>query len=802
MSNVRWRKILRDLWTNDMRTVMAVLAMAIGIFAVGSVLSAYALLTREIDANYLGTTPASAKLFVANADRELATAVSALPEVEIAQVRRVIQARVQFAPDVWGPLKLFVIDEFDNLQVSTFVSEAGAWPPAAGEILIERSSLSRSALPLGTAVVVQTPQGETETLTVGGIVHDPGQAPGWQDGIEYGYITAETLALLGEPATFDELHILVAENQMSVPHITEIAYQVREFVQAEGYMVTAVTVPEPGTHPHTDQMDSLLFLLEAFGVLSLILSGILVANIVAALMAQQTRQIGAMKAIGANTGQIAGLYLGMVLILGVFALVIGVPLSVAVGRFYAEFTATLLNFNITSNVIPPWVFAVQIGVGLAVPLLAAAVPIGRGSRLTVQEAISDYGTGSGQFGSSAVDNLITNLRGFNRPLLLSLRNSFRRRMRLVLIVTILAIGGAAFMSTININRSWLNTINVAFQARRFDVKVDFAQPYPVEQVAEAVTAVPGVTGVESWNEAVVVQEHADGSDGIRFNLTAVPANTNMIAYPLLEGRWLQPGDKNALVINHEMLYDHDANIQPGDTVTLRLNGQPVEWQVVGVVQEIGAPRRGLGIPASAYVPLDFFNEVTGERGNTTTIRVQTAEHDDAALQTMSQKLEQQFDTAGLRRVDLQTNTTRRRILEEHLVVILVFLLVMALLVAAVGALALASVVSISVLERSREIGIMRAIGASTGAILQVIMVEGIAIGLLSWLVAVVIARPLSAALGNLAGQLFIRADLENVFSGTAVWLWLALILLISLTASFFPAWSAARLTVHEVVAYE
>jgi len=276
----------------------------------------------------------------------------------------------------------------------------------------------------------------------------------------------------------------------------------------------------------------------------------------------------------------------------------------------------------------------------------------------------------------------------------------------------------------------------------------------------------------------------------------------MIAYPVIEGRWLQPGDTNALVINHELLYDHDAGIQSGDTVTLRINGRPVDWQIVGVVQEIGAPRRGLGIPASAYVNLDYFNQVTDMSGTTTTVRVQTAEHSAEALSVMSQKMERQFDEAGLRRLDLQASTTRWRILEEHLVVIMVFLMLMAVLIAAVGALALASIVNISVMERSREIGIMRAIGASTTAVLRIIMTEGMVIGLLSWVAAVILARPLSVTVGNFAGWIFIRSDLAHVFSTEAMAAWLGLIITISVVASFFPAWTAARLTVHEVVAYE
>lgn len=802
MGNIRWRKIVRDLWTNEMRTLMAILAISIGVFGMGSIMSAYAILTREIDANFMGTSPASAKLYVEGADRELAAAVAKLPDVAAADVRRGIRARLQLGPYEWGPVKLFVIDDFNDLRVSTFTPEVGDWPPADGTILIERSSISVSKMQPGDEIVIKTPNGQARALRVSGILHDPAQAPGWQDGIEYGYISVNTLKWLGEANTFNELHILVAENAMDESHNSDVAYQVRDFVEARGYTVSAVTVPTPGKHPHTDQMDSLLFLLEAFGILALILSGVLVAIIISALLTQQIRQIGAMKAIGARTYQIAGIYFGMVLIFGIGALVIGIPLSIAFGRAYAEFTATLLNFNITSNAIPPWVFAIQIAVGLTVPLLAAAVPIFKGSQITVQEAISDYGVGRGQFGTNAIDNLVTNVRGLSRPFLLSLRNTFRRRVRLVLVVGILAIGGAAFMSAININRSWLNTLDLAFQARRYDVKVDFAEPYPAAYAEETITAVPGVVGVESWNQAVVVQEPADGSDGIRFNLTAVPPDTGMIAFPIIEGRWLRPDDTNALVINHELFYDHDANIQPGDTVTLRINGKPIAWQVVGVVREIGAPRRDLGIPASAYVSLDHFNQVTGTTDTTTTVRIQTAEHSAAALKEMSQKLERQFDAAGLRRLDLQAGTTRWRILEEHLVVIMVFLLLMAILVAAVGGLALASMVSISVMERSREIGIMRAIGASTGAVLRVIMAEGLVIGLLSWVAAVLLARPLSVTLGNFAGWLFIRSDLAHVFPLEALLVWLVLIIVISVAASIYPAWTAARLTVHEVVAYE
>lgn len=169
-------------------------------------------------------------------------------------------------------------------------------------------------------------------------------------------------------------------------------------------------------------------------------------------------------------------------------------------------------------------------------------------------------------------------------MMLSLRNTFRRRIRLALFVTILAIGGATFISSVNVNQSWLQTIDVAFRQRHYDFKIDFAQPYATVQVEETLQALSDVVAVESWNSAIAVEE--------------------------------RPDDTNALVINHEMLYDDHSDIQLDDTIVLAINGKPETWRVVGVVREVGSPRRGLGIPASAYVSLDYFNQITGMADST------------------------------------------------------------------------------------------------------------------------------------------------------------------------------------------
>src|SRR5262249_24300383 len=127
---------------------------------------------------------------------------------------------------------------------------------------------------------------------------------------------------------------------------------------------------------------------------------------------------------------------------------------------------------------------------------------------------------------------------------------------------------------------------------------------------------------------------------------------------------------------------------------------------------------------------------------------------------------------------------------------------MGALLTVVGGLSLMGTMSINVLERTREIGVMRAIGATDGAILWIIMVEGILIGLMSWVAGGWIAIPLSRVMNRELGLAFLHTPLSNGFSEGGSLLWLVFVLSLAALASFLPAWSASRLTVREVLAYE
>ena len=90
--------------------------------------------------------------------------------------------------------------------------EAGEWPPAPGEILIERDAFQVAKAAIGDIVTIETPSGREQTLRVAGSVHDVGQAQARMENIVYGYITPATLAALGEKPSLDRLNMLVGRD--------------------------------------------------------------------------------------------------------------------------------------------------------------------------------------------------------------------------------------------------------------------------------------------------------------------------------------------------------------------------------------------------------------------------------------------------------------------------------------------------------------------------------------------------------------------------------------------------------------
>ena len=792
-----WRKTIRDFQQESTRTILVIAAIAIGMVGFSAVLSTYAVLTREINKGYLASNPASATLETDAIDDALVSAVLSDHDVSDAEPRRAVYGSIKTGPVQWCDLTLFVIKDYGNIRISKLTPDHGAWPPKAGEMLIERDAFHVAGLQIGDTATIRIGAGKEQGLRVSGRVHDVGPAQARMENTVYGYITLDTLPQLGEQPYLNELKILVAENRFDEKHVRDVSAHVKKLVEGRGHPVRGVDVPRPGKHPHADLMDGFLLAMASFGLFVLAMSGVLVVNLLMAIMAAQVRQIGVMKAIGGTRGQVARIYFAQALLLGVAATVLALPLGMLASRALCRPFAAILNFDITSFAVPFWVYALAFAVGIVMPLLAAAWPIWKGSAISVREGLAAWGVSPSVFGIGIFDRAIARIGGNLRPLLLSIRNSFRRRTRLVLTMLTLAMSGLFFMSALNIRSSMSHTLDRSFALRKYDLQIFLGDMDPSEQIERAIRKTPGVVRAESWftsGASIPGKDARDGDDSLdilSFPIIALPENSKAIDLEIVDGRNLLPGDRDALVINTTLA--EESQIRAGNTITLRFHGGLTSWHVVGIAREPF-------FPPTAYIT----QASIGQRypAMRTTLCLTLEKTDAASMHAVKSALDNNLEQEGIRAAGSRSKADFRYGRDQHLMMIYVFLIAISGIIAVVGGLGLATTMSLNVMERRREMGVLRAIGASPSVVMGIIVAEGVVIGVMSWILAALAAWPLSRVAGNFLTFLIFKSRLDSVFELQGLWIWLAFSALSAGAASLLPARFAAKLTVREALAYE
>ncbi len=794
---------MRDLQSAQGRMAMMVIAIAVSIFAVGMILTAYTVLSREMSRNYLGTNPASAFIELDRVDDALIKTISERPDISEAEATSWVQARAEVSPNEWMPVLLFVIPDFETSHVSTVAHEAGDYPPASQTILVEREVLPMLDKSIGDAITIQAPNGTKQEIKISGTVHDPALAPAWQEQTVYGYITPATLTALGESETLRILKVVVSDEPYNVATIDKTVSELAVWLKSQGYMVDEIRIPPPGKHPHQSQMTSVLTLLLVFSLMALVLSAILTATMINGLLAQQIRQIGIMKAIGARTPQITGLYLALIVVLGIAASLIGVPLGMAAGRGFTGVVAQLLNLKIYSDVVPMWVYIVLILMGVLIPLLVALDPILKTTRITVRETLNDYGISRDASTSSLRDGWLSRIRLFDNTLILALRNTFRRRGRLILTLSLLSAAGAMFMTGINVRAGWQAYLDQSAADRHYDLEIRFSEPVPTEQVNLLLANVAGVEKSEAWNftpaalyrpdSLDIVRTYPDGGHG-SFTLRSVPLGSDLIATPLLEGRFLGADDTNAVVLNQNAKAMFPA-AKMGDEIQLLIEGKPETFTLVGVIRQILSP-------SAAYVLPQKFASVTGQSVEMmNAARIVVREHDKTAVASITRDVEQALAAGNINVKATISEALLGEAISGHVYIFIVALMLISTVMAVVGALGLASSMGTSVIERTREFGVMRAIGAKSRIILRNIISEGVFIGLMSWVIALPLSIPLSLGIGYLIGMMSFRSPLPLTVSPMGLVVWFLILFVGSIAASVYPAQQASRLTVRETLAY-
>lgn len=791
----RWYKVISDLWNNRSRTLIVSLAVAVGVYSVGVVLATQTILLREYGNDQADAKIASAILTTTPFLEDLADRIADMPGVAAAEGRQTLDVRVITGPNSWQDLHLITISNFENMGVDSYPFVAGQWPADKGEVMLEWQGVDYIGADIGETITIELNDGTRKTLTITGTAQNP-QAPApFVFDNTFGFISQETMQYLGFDGSFTELHVRVAGADPDEAAVRQVMDAVTEQVEATGRPALNTTLSSEG---FTETLFStIILLLTAFSWMILFLSGILVINTISALITQQVQHIGIMKLIGASRVQIASMYLLMVTVYGVIASLLSIPLAVVTSRFLMRnVLEQVMNLRPDSYAIPLWIYLSMAAIGVLIPLVSGLLPVWQGTGITTQQALNSAGMGSSAAGSGLIERLLRRLpkKWAQRPFLLAIRNTLRHKSRLLRTLLVLILGTTLFVAVLAVRKS-LTATQVEFTGyHQYDVAVRFSQPYRTREIERLALALPEVTAVESWNIDNASRIRPDGVESNRYNVYGLPEDSTMVRPAIHEGRWLQPDDNYAVVINVNVR-DQEPDIQVGDTITLKMAGREREWQVVGIV---GTDAQGQNIYMNAAV----YNYEARIVGQANRLQIITTQHDAAFQEQMGTRLFQYFEREGYKVNSTITADSIRGRSDTMFNIITAFLILLASLLAAVGGLALSTTMSINMMERIREIGVLRAIGASNAAIRRIVLLEGLVIGALSWAVGVLFSYPTARLIGDAIGLSLLKMPLVFRYNTVGAVIWLFALLVIAAVASLGPARKAAQLTVHEVLAYE
>ena len=816
MSRLLAVKLVRDLRASWSRLVLMVIAIAISLTAFGGVLVAWAASARETSSAYLSTEPASATILL---DRPIDAERMAAIAAEARRRPGVIEAtgRTQFTSEVEVnggvrrvPLQVFVAAPDDPMRMARFFLQRGRWPPSPGEVLIGRDALSLLEVAVGDTLTVKAPSGDRVRLRVTDTVYDPSLSPSPQEQTGHAYLSTASLPGPRGQAPLDQLKLRVADPGQARPSrdrdtIVTVAGEVGTWLQRDrGLTIREIQVPEPYAHPHQWQADALLGSLLAGGAAALLLSTILAATMLNNLFTQQIPQIGIMKAVGARSGRIGRLYLAMTLLVAGAATLLALAPAILLGRVAVGTFLGFLGIQPASLAAPWWAYGVVVAVGLVLPPLLALPPLVNASRTTVRAAIDHHGGGAKPSAAAGVLARLSRSRRLDRGLLLALRNTVRRPARFLLSVGLLAGAGMVFVAGMSLSAGTEAIAEEQQQQRTWDVEVQLASPAPVGKIATLVARVPDVGRVEALNvtqtgvagpgQLPVTRTYPDQGHG-RVSLNALPVGTSLLPAPkLLDGRWLNPGETGVVVLNQVARNHTLPGVRAGDTVQLLVGGAATTWRVVGLVEEKG---HGSGVYATA----EGFAEAMGQPPRANQLRIATTRHDEPTRQGVADAVNRALTDAGIEVRSAASISRSEAISAGHLGPVILILLGVALPLGVVGVVGLAATMTANILDRTREFGVMHAIGARPKAVRRIVTAEGVFLALSSCLVAVVPTLGLTAVLGAGLGNLFFSAPLPYRISGPAILIWTAMVILSAVLATEAAATRASRMTVREALAY-
>jgi putative ABC transport system permease protein len=344
------------------------------------------------------------------------------------------------------------------------------------------------------------------------------------------------------------------------------------------------------------------------------------------------------------------------------------------------------------------------------------------------------------------------------------------------------------------------TLDNFFARQDYETMIQFDHNEKVGRVTEIANRVEGVEEIELQlvpSASMYASGQLIKEAGIGTYVKGIPEGSDFFKPLIVAGRWIAPGEGRVVVLSRDTAKKN--KIQVGDMVTLDLGAMGKDnWQVVGLYEPVFV---GNFVIDTIYAPQEALYMATKKYNQGTVLLIRTTSTDGKFTDKVTRELKELYEKNNMKVIDSQTQAALRTTNEWQFSTVTWMLLALSVIVALVGAIALMGALSIGVIERTKEIGVLRAVGARSHTILGIFVMEGILQGLLSWLIAIPISFVASPLVAKSLGIAMFGATLDYQYNWGAVGLWFGIVVIISIFASILPARGATRISVRDSLAY-
>ncbi len=797
--NTLWFKAWADLWLYKTRTFLAISSIAIGLFSVGTLFGMVDLLLTKMDQSHQQSSPSDINLILRKAiNKSWLQQIKQMPD--IAGVDSMTQLAVRYRQAAEADWLTGIIiarpspgkQQFDKTSLIS-----GHWP-LDNQVAIENMSANMTGLKPGDIIELETKAG-MKSMQVSGIVRHPFVKPPKFGGQVHFFIDSTHTKPFGTDVDSFRQLLIKTTQPIDVEKTRAVAAKVTQILLKNSIAINVTLLQDPEKHWGRPFLTGVTGVLKIMALASLVLAGVLIINILSAHITQQTHQIGVMKAIGANTSAIATLYFSEVIIMALIAIAIAVPLSLVTAYFSASHLLGLFNINYTHFDYSLGAINYMLLAGIVMPILAAIVPIMRGSSMTVRKAIASYGLVS-DFGLSRFDLWLERLIVQFLPTLFAatLGNLFRRKTTALLTQSVLVIAGVLFMVLMSLTASLKLTLDNEMARSQYAVQLGFQTDQEKQQAITLAQSVSATKKVEVWrrlamqmsvNNQVLVHKGTLGAE-----LMAIPASSKMYQPLIEQGRWFEAEDKGEKVLVISADSAKMNKLKVGDKINVQFSSVDTDWEIIGIYRWLVTSSYNI---EPVYVPFKTLTSITKDDGIASLLML------DANINSLKNEteyvtqLKQIFQNHS---IALNPYNTRAKIQHGQFATnqfkpVISTLSGLTIMIASIGGISLSGILVINVLQRTREIGVLSAIGAKPSTIFRMFLTEGMLHGFFAWLISVPIAYITAKPIANELGVTMFGIRLDFIFDCYSPFYWFCLILIIAFLASYWPAKKAMKVSV-------